>query len=256
MFGMKYRNPKADNFPYLKEDEEFIFPDPRLAESPGVVCIGANLSPGLLLSAYRQGIFPWFSELEPITWWSPDERFILPSKDVHIGATMKKVLRQQRFTFSLDKEFSNVMHECAKQKRPDQDGTWITQDMLDAYIHLHELGYAHSVEAYKDGILCGGLYGVSLGGMFFGESMFHTEANASRAAFITLALNLKDSGIELIDSQVYTDNMAAVGAFLVNRDEYLDRLALLLEKPTKKGSWKEQFPDFPYSKSYKELLGQ
>jgi leucyl/phenylalanyl-tRNA---protein transferase len=255
-------------FPYLSEDMDFPFPAPETADPQGVVCVGGNLSPGLLLSAYKRGIFPWFSEDEPILWWSPDPRFVLFTDELHVSESMRKTLRRrlgkgagegERLELRLDNDFPAVIRACSSSPRPGQDGTWITEAMIDAYIELHRLGYAHSVEARLGGELVGGLYGVALGGMFFGESMFSRADDASKLAFIPLVWRLRDEGFTLIDSQVYTDHLAGLGAREIPRSEYLrllvDRLAD--DRPsaaTRKGDWAKVFEGFPDSKSYRSVV--
>jgi leucyl/phenylalanyl-tRNA--protein transferase len=258
-------------FPYLSEDMDFAFPDPGTADKYGVVCSGGNLSPGLLLSAYRRGIFPWFSEDEPILWWSPDPRFVLFTEELHVSKTMRKVIRhfahgEAPLELSLDRNFAAVIRACSSSPRPGQDGTWITEGMIEAYCELHRLGYAHSIEAWlgrsSDAELVGGLYGVSLGGMFFGESMFSRIPDASKAAFIPLVWRLREEGFTLIDSQVYTDHLAGLGAREIPRIEYLGLLANRLANdktvgtavPTRKGDWSKLFPDFPLSSEYRRVV--
>jgi leucyl/phenylalanyl-tRNA---protein transferase len=241
-------------FPYLAEDADFPFPAPETADPNGIVCSGGNLSPGLLLSAYRRGIFPWFSEGEPLLWWSPDPRFVLFTDELHASETMRRLLRKRRYELSLDRDFPGVIRACSSSPRPGQDGTWITEGMIEAYIELHRLGYAHSVEARSGGELVGGLYGVSLGGMFFGESMFSRADDASKAAFIPLVWRLRDEGFTLIDSQVYTDHLAGLGAREIPRNEYLRLLADRLAARTRKGDWAKLFEGFPDSRNYRSLV--
>jgi leucyl/phenylalanyl-tRNA---protein transferase len=241
-------------FPYLSEDMDFPLPDPASADERGIVCIGGNLSPGLLLSAYRRGIFPWFSEGEPILWHSPDPRFVLFPEELHVSETMKRIIRRRRFELSLDRDFPAVIRACSSSPRPGQDGTWITEAMVEAYVELHRLGYAHSAEARLDGELVGGLYGVALGGMFFGESMFSRADDASKAAFIPLVWRLRDEGFSLIDSQVYTDHLAGLGAREIPRSEYLRLLADRLPARTRKGDWSKLLEGFPDSSQYRALV--
>jgi leucyl/phenylalanyl-tRNA---protein transferase len=262
---------KEPPFPYLSEDMDFSFPDPESADRHGIVCSGGNLSPGLLLSAYRRGIFPWFSEDEPILWWSPDPRFVLVPEELHASRTMIKLLRQRlggagpRFELSVDRDFEAVIRACSSSSRPGQDGTWITEGMIEAYCELHRLGYAHSAEAWIRGgpgensapRLVGGLYGVALGRMFFGESMFSREDDASKTAFIPLVWRLREEGFTLIDSQVYTDHLAGLGAREIPRIEYLRLLADRLPPApatTRKGDWSKLFPDFPLSTEYRRVV--
>lgn len=219
--------------------EEIVFPPPRLALREGILAIGGDLSPGRLLKAYREGIFPWYSDGEPIIWWSPDPRFVLFPADLKVSKTMRQVLRRKLYTITFDMSFSDVITGCKDAERRRQNGTWITDEMLDAYCHLHELGYAHSVEAWSDGVLAGGLYGVSLGRCFFGESMFTVKPNASKAAFIVLTRTLGSLGFPMIDSQVYTRHLESLGAVEIRRDEYLARLNECLGFDTFKGTWKD-----------------
>jgi leucyl/phenylalanyl-tRNA---protein transferase len=241
-------------FPYLTEDMDFAFPDPSQADKYGVLCTGGNLSPGLLLSAYRRGIFPWFSEDEPILWWSPDPRFDLFPEELHVSKTMQKLLRKRRMELSLDRDFPAVIRACSESPRPGQSGTWITEGMIEAYIELHRLGWAHSIEARLEGELVGGLYGVALGSVFFGESMFSRVDDASKLAFIPLVWRLRDEGFTLVDSQVYTDHLAGLGAREIPRSEYLGFLAEGLAAPTRKGDWSKLFPSFPDSSEYRRVV--
>jgi leucyl/phenylalanyl-tRNA--protein transferase len=252
---------RAPSFPYLDETMDYPFPEPNSADVQGLLCSGGNLSPGLLLSAYRRGIFPWFSEGESILWWSPDPRFVLEPAKLRVSETMRKILRRREreraagaFELSLDSDFAAVIEACSRSPRPGQSGTWITPDMITAYRELHRLGYAHSIEARRDGALVGGLYGVSLGSIFFGESMFSFESDASKAAFIPLVWRLEEEGFTLIDSQVYTDHLAGLGARQIARSEYLERLASCLGATTRKGDWGALFPDFPLSTPYRRIV--
>jgi leucyl/phenylalanyl-tRNA---protein transferase len=256
---------KEAPFPYLTEDMDFAFPDPLSADKHGIVCTGGNLSPGLLLSAYKRGIFPWFSEDDPILWWSPDPRFVLFPEELHVSSTMRKVLRrrlgnegEEKFELTLDRDFDGVIRSCAASPRPGQDGTWITEGMIEAYIELRRLGYAHSVEARLDGELVGGLYGVAIGDVFFGESMFSRVDDASKAAFIPLVWRLREEGFTLIDSQVYTDHLAGLGAREIPRIEYLsllaDRLAGRSATTKRKGDWSLLFAGFPDSRLYRSVV--
>ena len=248
-------------FPYLDETMDYPFPEPSTADEQGLLCIGGNLSPGLLLSAYRRGIFPWYSEGEPILWWSPDPRFGLVPSELHLSRTMGKILRRierdradDAYELSLDRDFGAVIEACSRSPRRGQSGTWITPEMIAAYRELHRLGYAHSAEARRGGSLVGGLYGVSLGSVFFGESMFSLEPDASKAVFIPLVWRLEEEGFTLIDSQVYTDHLAGLGARQIARWEYLERLASCLDAATRKGDWGALFPDFPLSVPYRRIV--
>lgn len=224
-------------FPYLAADEFFQFPPPTVTTPEGIVAMGGNLSPGMLISAYRQGIFPWFSDGEPILWWSPDPRGVLFPEKVHTSRSMRRVFSRGTFRFSLDRAFRQVITACAATPRKDQDGTWITADMIEAYIRLHDLGIAHSIEVWDDGGLAGGLYGLSLGGMFFGESMFSRVTNASKAAFITLAKILAREGFDCLDCQLPTPHLESLGAEALSRTDYLELLGRSLNCSDRRGSW-------------------
>ncbi|MBN2510934.1 MAG: leucyl/phenylalanyl-tRNA--protein transferase [Spirochaetales bacterium] len=232
------------SFPYLNQHERIQFPHPREADEYGILCTGGNLSPGMLLSAYEQGIFPWFSEHEPILWWSPDPRFVLNPQDLHIPSSLKRYMRRRQYTVTCDTAFSQVVQGCAQAPRPGQDGTWITQEMIEGYVELHELGYAHSFEVWHHAELAGGLYGVSLGDCFFGESMFSRMNDASKTGFVTGVRYMQAQGIELIDSQVRTDHVERFGAREIRREEYLFRLHQCLEGITRKGPWTADFSMF------------
>jgi len=183
------------DFPFLSPNQRFQFPSPEKAKHNSVVAWGGNLSPGMLLSAYEQGLFPWYGEDDPVIWHSPDPRFVVFPEKLHVSRTMQKILRQKIFTVTFDKDFSGVITSCSKVKRPGQNGTWITSDIIEAYTELHRLGWVHSAEAYLAGELAGGCYGVLIGKIFFGESMFSLKPNASKAAFITFARMLFEKGI-------------------------------------------------------------
>jgi len=190
--------------------------------------VGGNLSPGMLLSAYEQGYFPWFSQDDPILWWSPDPRFVLLPEKLRVSESMRKVLKRGAFDIRFDRDFSAVISSCSEIDRPGQDGTWIVEDMIAAYRVLHELGWVHSSESYKDGRLVGGCYGLRLGNAFFGESMFSRESNASKAAFLTLARQLFADGVAFIDCQVPTDHLRSLGAEEVARSEFTELLSASL----------------------------
>lgn len=206
--------------PIYRLSKELVFPPPSLGTEEGLLAVGGDLSPERLLLAYCNGIFPWFSKNEPILWWSPDPRFILYPNDIVISHSMKKILKKQTFNVTFDKCFRDVITNCGKL-REDKEGTWITQDMVEAYCKLHDLGYAHSVEAWYEEKLVGGLYGIAIGKCFFGESMFSTMSNASKAAFITLTQKLIENDFLVIDCQVYTKHLESLGAVNVPREEFL-----------------------------------
>ena len=221
------------DFPFLSENERFSFPNPMKAKHDSVIVFGGNLSPGMLLSAYEQGLFPWYSEGEPVIWHSPDPRFVIFPGKFHVSASMKKILKRNTFSVTFDQDFAGVITSCSRIERPGQGGTWITSDMIAAYTELHHLGWAHSAEAYIEGELVGGCYGLRLGNIFFGESMFSRKPNASKAAFATLARFLFDDGIILIDCQQPTRHLGSFGAEEISRAEYLTLLreTLALRQP-------------------------
>jgi leucyl/phenylalanyl-tRNA--protein transferase len=214
-----------------------LFPDPRQAEPDGLIGVGGDLEPGRLVLAYSMGIFPWYSEGDPILWFSPDPRMIFEPGGVHVGRSLRKRLRRGDYRVTMDTAFAEVIRACALVPRPGQPGTWITGDMQRAYTALHRLGLAHSVEVWRGDALVGGLYGVSLGGMFAGESMFSTASDASKVAFVHLARQLERWGFTLIDAQLHTDHLARMGGFAIPRDDYLERLEEALSAPTRQGPW-------------------
>ncbi|MEI9946388.1 MAG: leucyl/phenylalanyl-tRNA--protein transferase [Chitinophagaceae bacterium] len=208
-------------------DNELDFPPVNTAEPDGLLAIGGDLSPERLLLAYRNGIFPWY-EGEHILWWCPDPRFVLFPGELKINKSVKPLLNRNEFEFTINTAFKDVIHECKKINRPGQDGTWITNEVEKAYIKMHELGYAHSAEVWKEGELVGGLYGIKLGNVFFGESMFSKVSNASRYAFIKYIQQLKEEGIELIDCQVYTEYLESMGAKMIPGEEFITLLKKLI----------------------------
>ena len=208
-------------FPYLDETVRYCFPNPLKAEG-NIVAVGGNLSPGILLSAYEQGIFPWYNEDDPVLWQSPDPRFVIFQHTLHVSRTMQKVLRRGDFEISFNRDFAGVIQGCAASERPGQGGTWISGDIIAAYTELHRLGYAVSAESYKDGVLAGGCYGLLLGKVFCGESMFSMVPNASKAAFLTLAQFLfSEQNVQFIDCQVPTDHLRSFGGEELPRERFL-----------------------------------
>jgi leucyl/phenylalanyl-tRNA--protein transferase len=197
--------------------EELFFPPLATADKDGLLAIGGDLSPERLLLAYRNGIFPWYNEDEPICWWSPDPRFVLYPSEINISSSMKTILNNGRFRFTINRAFTQVIQNCKTVTRKDQEGTWISPAMQSAYINLHELGYAHSAEAWLDGKLVGGLYGIRLGNIFFGESMFSTRNNASKFAFISYVKQLQKENVKLIDCQLHTNHLESLGARMIDR---------------------------------------
>jgi leucyl/phenylalanyl-tRNA--protein transferase len=223
--------------PIYRLDDRLLFPPPAEAED-GLLAVGGDLRPERLVLAYSQGIFPWYEQGQPILWHSPDPRMVLLASRLHVPRSLAKTLRRGRYTFTLDTAFDDVIAACATAPRRGQRATWITPAMRKAYVELHRRGIAHSIEAWSAGRLAGGLYGVSLGGAFFGESMFAKEPDASKAALVVLVTQLVRWGIELIDSQVYTDHLARFGAEQWPRRRYLGALARALEAPTRPGPWR------------------
>lgn len=202
-------------------DERLLFPDPELAEDDGLLAIGGDLSPQRLLLAYQNGIFPWYSNDTPILWYSPHERFVLYPVELKISKSMRQVLRSGKFRVTINTAFADVINNCSIAPREGQDGTWITDDMKTAYINLHQLGYAHSVEVWLANELVGGLYGVQVGRVFCGESMFSKASNASKIALIHLC----QTGLyNLIDCQVHTEHLESMGARMIGRELYMNEL--------------------------------
>ena len=223
--------------PIYALDGEVLFPDPEHADPSGLIAVGGDLEPSRLLQAYASGIFPWYSEGQPILWHSPDPRFVLFPNEMHVSRSLRQSMRKGTFRVTLDEAFEEVIHRCAGTPRPDQDGTWITDQMLNGYMDLHQLGFAHSAEAWSGDVLVGGLYGVSLGSLFFGESMFADRSDASKVAFATLVDQLLRWDFSLIDSQVHTDHLERFGAVEISRTRYLSLLRTALSEDTRRGRW-------------------
>lgn len=213
------------------------FPPPDRATPDGVLAVGGTPDPDLLLAAYSRGVFPWPHEGLPLLWFCPDPRFVLVPTEAHVGRSLRKVMRRGTFEVRADTAFKEVMRACARKKRPGQCGTWITRDMIRGYTTLHERGFAHSIETWQDGRLVGGLYGLSLGAVFYGESMFADVPDASKIAFATLLGNLIRWDFQLADCQTYTDHLASFGAEEWPRDEFLAALEIALQAPTRMGPW-------------------
>jgi len=225
--------------PVFRLRDELVFPDPELAED-GLLAIGGDLRIPRLLLAYRKGIFPWFGEGDPLLWWSPPQRALLRPGHLHLSARTRRQLRQRPFEIRCDSAFEAVIGHCSRVPRPGQDGTWITREMRRAYVALHHAGHAHSVEAWRDGELRGGLYGVSMGGAFFGESMFSLEAEASRAALAALDARLAAWGFTMLDGQLPHEGLAAYGFKALPRALFLEELAEALQLAGQPGSWAER----------------
>jgi len=213
--------------PLFVLDKELSFPPAHLAGPDGLLAMGGDLSTKRLLLAYRSGIFPWY-EGEHILWWCPDPRFVLFPEELRISKSIKPLLNRNEFDFTINQSFGEVIHQCKQIRRPGQLGTWITNEVEKAFIRMHQLGHAHSAEVWKDGDLVGGLYGIKMGKVFFGESMFSKQSNASRFAFIKYVQQLKEEGIELIDCQVYTEYLESLGAVMIQRKDFIQLLNKLI----------------------------
>lgn len=217
---------------WLKRDALTFPPLTKAMREPnGLLAAGGDLSAGRLVQAYRHGCFPWFSEGQPILWWSPDPRTVLFPEELHVSRSLAKLLRQQRYQVSFDRDFEAVIQACAAPRR-DADGTWITDDMQNAYTELHNRGHAHSVEVWDNGELVGGLYGLAMGQLFFGESMFSRADNASKFGFVTLVKQLQAWGFVLIDCQMATRHLESLGARSIPRQQFADYLRDHLDQPT------------------------
>jgi leucyl/phenylalanyl-tRNA--protein transferase len=221
-----------------KLPDECIFPPPELAEDNGLLAVDGDLSEQRLLTAYSMGIFPWFSEGDPILWWSPDPRLVLFPSEFKVSRSLRQTINKDIFKVTMDTAFQEVIINCANVHRQSDGGTWITVEMIDAYIRLHHSGYAHSIEAWSDGELVGGLYGVSLGSVFFGESMFANKSNASKVAFSKLVDCLTKWNFSVIDCQITTPHLQSLGAREIPRSEFLELVQAGLNKSTHKGIWK------------------
>jgi len=222
--------------PVYRLDERLLFPPPERGPRHGPIAVGGDLRPERLLLAYSMGIFPW--QGEPLHWHSPDPRMVLQAGELHVSHSLQKTLRRQPYRITLDRAFREVMVACATVPRPGQEGTWITPDMVDSYCELHRRGLSHSAEAWGEGDeLLGGLYGISLGAAFFGESMFSRARDASKVAFVHLVRQLERWGIPLVDCQVYTDHLASLGAREWPRRSFLAALREALQQPTRPGPW-------------------
>jgi len=218
--------------------EKPIFPDPEEAEPDGLLAVGGDLSPERLLMAYANGIFPWYAEGSPILWWSTNPRLVLLPAEFHMPRSLRRTLNKGAFSFTMDTRFEAVIRACSCCPRPEQEGTWIVEDMVEAYILLHELGYAHSVETWQNGELVGGLYGVSLGSAFFGESMFYNVPDASKAAFAILVEQLAKWEFSIIDCQQTTTHLLRFGAREMQRFRFLAMIREAMDMPSREGCWR------------------
>ena len=214
-----------------------IFPDPNLADADGLVGLSTDLTTERILAAYEKGIFPWFQEQGFYFWFSPDPRMVLHAENLRIQKSMRPYINQNKFTVTFDRAFKQVMHNCARAPRAGQESTWISEEFIEAYYKVHLLGFAHCVEVWEGEELVGGLYGLSLGKVFFGESMFSKKANASKFGFIKLVQWLQNRGVSFIDCQVYTRHLAQLGAKEVSRGEFLQELKRNVYKPGLVGKW-------------------
>jgi leucyl/phenylalanyl-tRNA--protein transferase len=218
-------------------DQHIKFPSVDEADENGVIAIGGDLSSNRLLAAYRLGIFPWPHNGLPLLWFCPDPRFVLEPRKFVINQSLKKILKQTSWTIKADTNFLSVINKCAAKKRHEQDGTWITPEVIEGYHALYRLGFAHSIEAYDQDELIGGLYGVSIGSIFFGESMFFEKTNASKICFLTLIAHLIEWEFSLVDCQIYTSHLEKFGAQPMNRDHFLKIIGVNTQSPTKMGPW-------------------
>jgi len=224
--------------PIFQLSGELIFPPPRLANEDGLLAVGGDLTIERLLLAYQKGIFPWYNEGEPILWWTPNPRCVLFPSDFKVSKSLKQLIRKQKYNVTFDVSFSQVISSCKSITRKGQEGTWITQKVKNAYTELHRLGYAHSVEVWNESNkLVGGLYGLSLGSLFFGESMFSAEPNTSKIALYYLIEKVKAWGFELIDCQVHNQHLESLGASMISRHKFEQYLENGLNKKTKLNKW-------------------
>lgn len=227
--------------PVFRLTQELIFPPPRLAEPGGLLAVGGDLSSERLLLAYKNGIFPWYSDDDPLLWWSPDPRLVIYPGELKISRTLARTMKKGHFRTTFDVEFESVIEACARRRGENRKETWITSDMMTAYIKLHELGYAHSVETWHDDKLVGGLYGVSLGRAFFGESMFSAMSDASKVALVNLVSFVEKQKFDFIDCQLPTGHLMRMGGRKVQRELFLNQLADSLKYPSLIGPWKPSF---------------
>lgn len=218
--------------------DELTFPNPRFTGEEGILAVGGDLSIERLLIAYKAGLFPWFNPEDPILWWCPDPRYIVVPNEIKVSKSMRPYFNQKKYTVTFDTSFKEVIRACQQMPRRGQSGdTWLTDEMMASYVKLHEIGLCHSVEVWKDGELVGGLYGISLGKCFFGESMFAKASNASKYGFITLVRELEKRKFWLVDCQQATDHLVSLGARGIPRDDFLDLMAKNELEPTIKGPW-------------------
>lgn len=223
--------------PVFRLTDALAFPDPELAEDGGLLAVGGDLRPERVVLAYRSGIFPWYSEGRPILWWCPAPRFVLMPDELHVGRSLRRAIKREPYRITLDTAFAAVIERCGHAPRAGQRGTWITNDVRDAFVELHRRGLAHSVEAWEGERLVGGLYGLAMGTVFFGESMFADAPDASKIAFVRLVEQLRTWGFDLIDCQVHTEHLERFGARYLELDEFMRRLGEGVAHPSKLGPW-------------------
>jgi len=228
--------------PIFRLTEQLRFPPPDYADPDGLLAVGGDLSPERLLLAYGMGIFPWYGEETPILWWSPHPRLVLFPEELKVSRSLQRVIRKGIFQVTVDSAFPDVIAECAQVRLKNHEGTWIVPEMSAAYCRLHELGYAHSVETWRQGELVGGLYGVALGSVFYGESMFTKRSDASKVALVHLVHLLRSRHFEMIDCQLTTRHLLSLGAREIPRREFLRRLATAVKAPHQAGSWAHRLP--------------
>ncbi|ANQ48415.1 leucyl/phenylalanyl-tRNA--protein transferase [Flammeovirga sp. MY04] len=232
------------------EDDNILFPPARLTDESGILAVGGDLSSERIIEAYASGVFPWFNPEDPLLWWSPDPRCVLFPENIKVSKSMRQLLRRETYTVTFDQDFAGVIDACQKIYRPDQGGTWITDEMKEAYINLHNIGFMHSVEVWDDGELVGGLYGGSMNKAFFGESMFSFKSNASKFGFIMLCKNLEEQNFEIIDCQMHTDHLESMGAEEIPRESFLMYIDRNQERKFEKQDWNKKFrTDFYTAKS-------
>jgi len=223
--------------PVFQLSDTICFPPPKLAREDGLLAIGGDLSPERLLLAYQMGIFPWYAEGDPLLWWAPTPRLILRPQEFHLSRRLQRELKKGVFEFTMDAAFRAVIGACAEVRTEQLRPTWIDAEMIEAYCKLHELGYAHSLECWQRGTLVGGLYGVSVGGFFFGESMFSRVTNSSKAALAVLARQLAAWGFDCIDCQMRTEHLISLGATEISGDQFFSMLQRSILRPDKRGEW-------------------
>jgi len=224
--------------PVFQLSRDIVFPSPELAEPDGLIAVGGDLSPERIIEAYRSGIFPWYSEGDPIMWWTPSPRLILFPEEFYVSRRLARTIRQNVFSITADSAFEKVITNCAAKRSENRIETWITREMINAYCHLHELGYAHSIECWKENKLVGGLYGIAIDHVFFGESMFSNISNSSKIALNALVRHAKETGINFIDCQMRTEYLVSHGARDISRIKFEELLNKNIRKITPQQKWR------------------